>query len=295
MVQIPLEGAETLAAIVDEGSMDAAARRLRVTPSAVSQRVKALEELVGRVLLVRAKPPRVTDAGGVVVRLARQLSLVQHEAAVELGVAAADTRVSVPIAVNADSLSTWFLAPLARVADQLPVVFDLHRDDQDHTATLLARGSVMAAVTSSAVAVAGCRAHPLGALRYLPVAAPGFADAWLGEGKAGFTAAPVVNYDRRDELQNRWLRAAGVDPAAVPTHLVPASADFATAIALGLGWGMLPEAQALPMVRAGRLLVLDGPPLDVPLHWQQWNLRSHVLDRIADEVSAEATRALRRE
>jgi len=295
MVQIPLEGAETLAAIVDEGSMDAAARRLRVTPSAVSQRVKALEELVGRVLLVRAKPPRVTDAGGVVVRLARQLSLVQHEAAVELGVAAADTRVSVPIAVNADSLSTWFLAPLARVADQLPVVFDLHRDDQDHTATLLERGSVMAAVTSSAVAVAGCRAHPLGALRYLPVATPGFADAWLGEGKAGFTAAPVVNYDRRDELQNRWLRAAGVDPAAVPTHLVPASADFATAIALGLGWGMLPEAQALPMVRAGRLLVLDGPPLDVPLHWQQWNLRSHVLDRIADEVSAEATHALRRE
>lgn len=293
-MQIPLEGAETLAAIVDEGSMDAAARRLRVTPSAVSQRVKALEELVGRVLLVRAKPPRVTDAGGVVVRLARQLALVQHEAAVELGVAAADTRVSVPIAVNADSLSTWFLAPLARVADHLPVVFDLHRDDQDHTATLLERGRVMAAVTSSAVAVAGGRAHPLGALRYLPVAAPRFADAWLGEGKAGFTTAPVVNYDRRDELQNRWLRAAGVDPAAVPTHLVPASADFATAIALGLGWGMLPEAQALPLVRAGRLVVLDGPPLDVPLHWQQWNLRSHVLDRIADEVSAEATHALRR-
>ncbi|MDZ8200080.1 LysR family transcriptional regulator ArgP [Microbacterium sp. SSW1-59] len=293
-MQIPLESAETLAAIVDEGSMDAAARRLRVTPSAVSQRVKTLEETLGRVLLVRAKPARATSAGAVVVRLARQMALVQHEATVELGAEEADVRVSVAIAVNADSLATWFLRPLARVAEVHPVVFDLQRDDQDHTATLLESGVVLAAVTSAANAVSGCRVDPLGALRYLPVATPAFASRWGLADAGGLGTAPVVQYDRRDDLQNRWLRAVRVDPGAVPAHYVPSSGEFATAIRLGLGWGMLPESQALPAIRSGELEKLDGPPVDVPLYWQQWNLRSTTLDIVAAEVAAEAGRALRR-
>ncbi|GAA1944508.1 LysR family transcriptional regulator ArgP [Microbacterium aquimaris] len=292
-MQIPLDGAETLAAVIDEGSMDAAAMRLRVTPSAVSQRIKALEELVGRVLLVRAKPPRVTDAGAVVVRLARQMALIQHEATADLGADASETRMAVPIAVNADSLATWFLPPLARVCERHPVVFDLHRDDQDHTATLLESGVVMAAVTSSAVAVAGCRVEPLGSLRYLAVAAPGFVERWTTAEPGGVHRAAVVQYDRRDELQNRWLRAVGVNPSTVPAHYVPSSGDFATAIHLGLGWGMLPEAQAMPSIGRGVLTALDGPPLDVPLYWQQWNLRSRTLDLVAAEVGAEARRVLR--
>ena len=54
MLRVPADLALTLATVLDEGSLDAAARRLHVTPSAVSQRIKALEEHVGRVLLVRA-------------------------------------------------------------------------------------------------------------------------------------------------------------------------------------------------------------------------------------------------
>ncbi|HMQ38382.1 MAG TPA: LysR family transcriptional regulator, partial [Micropruina sp.] len=42
-MRIPLDQVETLAAIVDEGTLDAAAARLHLTPSAVSQRLKALE------------------------------------------------------------------------------------------------------------------------------------------------------------------------------------------------------------------------------------------------------------
>lgn len=45
-----------LAAVIECGSFDAAADRLHVTPSAVSQRIKALESRVGQVLVVRDKP-----------------------------------------------------------------------------------------------------------------------------------------------------------------------------------------------------------------------------------------------
>ncbi|NUR39861.1 MAG: LysR family transcriptional regulator, partial [Streptomyces sp.] len=85
MAELPLDQVRTLLAVVDEGTFDAAAAVLRLTPSAVSQRVKALEQRTGRVLLVRAKPVRPTESGEVVVRFARQLARLERDAWSELG------------------------------------------------------------------------------------------------------------------------------------------------------------------------------------------------------------------
>lgn len=297
-MEIPLDLARTLAVVIDEGTFDAAARRLRLTPSAVSQRVKALEQQLGRVLVVRSRPTRATDAGAAVVRLARQLALLEHDALAEFGLdAAPDRPISIALAVNADSLATWFLPALARVAERHPVVFDLHRDDQDFTAGLLESGTVMGAVTSQATPVAGCLVRPLGVMRYRAVATPAFVERWSIDPSSptasdALALAPVVDFDRRDDLQRDHLRAQGVDPEGPPRHYVPASNDFATAIKLGLGWGMLPDFQSVAELERGGLVLLAGNPIDVPLYWQQWNLRSPLLDAIADELGAEARREL---
>ncbi|QAY72193.1 LysR family transcriptional regulator ArgP [Agromyces protaetiae] len=294
-MEIPLELARTLAAVVDEGTFDAASRALGVTPSAVSQRVKALEQQLGRVLLVRTKPVHATDAGAAVVRLARQLALLEHDAIAAFGLDAAPERpTTIPLAVNADSLGTWILPALAGLAAEHPIVFDLHRDDQDFTAELLESGTVMAAITSQATPVAGCIARPLGIMRYRAVATPDYLARWLPNGltPAALSRAPVVDFDRRDDLQTGFLRFVGADPRTPPRHFVPASNDFATAIKLGLGWGMLPGFQSAAELASGALVPLGGPPIDVPLHWQQWNLRSPLLDTIADAVVAEARRTL---
>ena len=295
MMRIPLDLAETLAAIVDEGTLDAAARRLNLTPSAVSQRLKTLERQLGRVLLVRTKPARATPAGQVIVRLARQLALLEHDTLAELGAdEAGSARIEVPLAVNADSLSTWFLEPLARLSRTHPVVFDLHRDDQDFTAALLESGTVTGAVTSRAQPVAGCRVVPLGVMRYEAVAAPGFADEWFpgGPGIESLAIAPLVDFDRRDDLQTAWLAGRGADPASPPRHHVPASNDFARAVLAGLGWGLLPRFQSAGPLAAGELVGLGGAGVDVALYWQQWNLRSGLLEAIAAEVVTEARRVL---
>ncbi|GAA1935494.1 LysR family transcriptional regulator ArgP [Microbacterium aoyamense] len=295
-MRISFELAETLATVVEEGTLDAAARRLHVTPSAVSQRIRALEDLLGRVMLVRSKPARPTEAGAAVVRLARQVSLLEHDTLGELGADDGDGRTSVPLAVNADSLATWFLEPLARLSQRHPVVFELHRDDQDFTAGLLESGTVMGAVTSRATPVAGCRVSELGAMRYEAVATPAYVERWLDGGvdAVSLAAAPLVDFDRRDDLQTQWLVAMGVDPALPPRHYVPASNDFATAARLGLGWALLPTFQSDEGIATGQLVRLGGPPMDVPLHWQQWNLRSSLLDAIADEIVAEGRRVLSR-
>ena len=284
---------ETLAAVIDSGTFDAAARVLGVTPSAVSQRIKAFEQELGRVLVVREKPIRATESGESLLRLARQLALLERDADTQLGLDEGAS-FAVPIAVNADSMATWLLPALVRVATERSITVDLHRDDEEHTAALLASGSVMAAVTSQAAPVPGCTATPLGSLMYRPVATPEYVARWFPRGMnaASFALAPVVDFDRKDDLQRRYLRSVAAD-ATPPRHFVPASADFAHAIELGLGWGMLPDTQSAPARTDGRLVDLDrGASIAVDLYWQQWNLRSDLLDAVAASVLAEARRQL---
>jgi LysR family transcriptional regulator, chromosome initiation inhibitor len=296
MSMIPSELIETLATVVKEGTFDAAAGALHVTPSAVSQRIKALEQRVGRVLVVRTKPVQATEAGEVLLRLGQQLALLEHETLRQLGTEPDHGRpTSLPIAVNADSLATWILPPLARVAAREPVVFDLVRDDQDHTAGLLASGTVMAAVASDATPVPGCTSTPLGRMRFRACATPAFAERWFPDGPtpAALDRAPRIDYDRKDTLQARFAHRLARRASDPSRHYVPASADFAIATRLGLGWAMLPAEHSTDPVQTGELVDLaPGRHLDVPLHWQQWNLRSSLIDAVAAEVKAEAARAL---
>ncbi|MFF4319720.1 LysR family transcriptional regulator ArgP [Streptomyces sp. NPDC001568] len=298
MDELPLEQVRTLLAVVDEGTFDAAATALHVTPSAVSQRVKALEQRTGRVLLMRTKPVRPTESGEVVIRFARQLARLERDARVELGMGMADGLgpVRLPIAVNADSLATWFLPALTRVPQDPPVCFELYREDEGHTTALLREGQVMAAVTSSPDPVAGCTVRALGMARYLPVASPAFVARHLtGTRARDLREAPVIVFDRRDELQDGYVRAltGGVAGAAVARHQVPTSEGFRDAVAAGLGWGLVPESQALPLLEAGALVPLDpAPPLDVPLYWQQWKLDSPALATVAGVVAQAAMESL---
>ncbi|HWV49211.1 MAG TPA: LysR family transcriptional regulator ArgP [Microbacterium sp.] len=296
-MQIPLDSATTVAAIVDAGSLDQAARTLNITPSAVSQRLKSLEEQLGRVLIVRGRPATATAAGEAIVRLARQLALLEHDALVGFGLDETEkSRVSVPLAVNADSMATWFLPPLARLARERGIDFDLHRDDQNFTARLLESGTVMAAVTSEDAPVAGCTVTGLGVLAYDAMATPDYAARWFSEGVTAdaLRRAPFVDFDRRDSLQHSWLASQGVDERGIPRHYVPASHDYAQAVRLGLGWGMVPALQEPVGADRGILQPLGGETIRVPLYWQQWSLRSELLDAIAAEIAAEAARVLER-
>ncbi|MFI8091120.1 LysR family transcriptional regulator ArgP [Streptomyces sp. NPDC086080] len=299
MTDLPLDQVRTLLAVVDEGTFDAAAAALHVTPSAVSQRVKALEQRTGRVLLLRTKPVRPTESGEVLVRLARQVARLEQDAYGELGLSGAGEPTRVSVAVNADSLATWFLGALTRLPSRAGLCFELRREDEAHTAALLREGTVMAAVTSSPDPVPGCSVRHLGSMRYLPVAHPEFAAEHLaGPLREALPGAPVVVFDRRDDFQDGFVRrlTRGRAEASARRHHVPTSEGFAAAVAAGLGWGMVPEVQAEPLLRAGRLTVFaPDRAVDAPLYWQQWKLDSPALAAVTDAVTEAAAEALRRQ
>lgn len=274
---------DALVAIADHGSFDAAARALQVTPSAVSQRVRALEAQVGQVVVERSSPCRPTPAGEVLVRLGRQQQLILDEAVDALS-DRHRAAVDLPVAVNADSLATWFRDVVAEVAGWSGTALVLHVEDQAYSADLLRRGEVLAAVTSDPVAVQGCSAVPIGSMRYRPAATPAFAARWRRGRSHDWAAAPVVVFNDKDHLQADVLAARGLGAPPV-VHRVPTSADYLEALRLGLGWGMLPDQQLRPDVAAGRLVALPGGDhLDVALHWQRWRLDSPVLDRLTAAV-----------
>jgi LysR family transcriptional regulator (chromosome initiation inhibitor) len=296
MMTFASEHLVTLRALVDEGTFEAAAQRLHMTQSAVSQRIKQLERTAGQVLVQRTTPVTTTAAGDVVLRYARQVQLLADDAAVELGQGGAEgPGTSIAVAVNADSLATWFLEALAALPPEVGAVFDLHREDQVNTTSLLRSGTVLAAVTSTREPLQGCSSEPLGLMRYRAVASPGYVDRWLGgvPRMGRVDAAPMLDFDRSDQLQRGFLVASlGYDPRP-PRTFVPSSADFARAARLGLGWGLLPEAQCLDLLDDGSLVELaPGEHVDLALYWQRWALSSRLLDTLTESVRSSAAEAL---
>lgn len=284
-----------LAAVADHGTLEAASRALHLTPSAVSQRMKALERSVGAVLLRRTRPVTPTEAGRPVLLLARQLAALTTDAAAALD-SAVTARPVVRMAVNADSLATWVLPALASVAEAVRITFV--REDQDHTAELLRDGTVMAAITSQRTPVQGCTVESLGAMRYRPMAAAEFTARWFAEGvtPATLAVAPVVVFDDRDRLQTDRLEEAGVSWGVPPWHTVPASTQFSEAVRYGYGWGMLPDLEGRAWDGVD-LASVPGSCLthhDVALYWQQWSLQTASLDAVAAAVRAGAAGSLLR-
>lgn len=289
-----------LVAVIREGSFDRAASVLHVTPSAISQRIKQLEEHVGGVVVVRGSPCTTSRVGETVYRHALQVELLEKDL---LGsIAPSKAQVAMPstpmtVAVNADSLATWLIPALARFVEQTGQLVEIVVDDQDHTAEWLRSGRVLGAITAEARPVLGCRVEPLGVMRYRATASPAFVRRWLARGVSvrALRKAPALIFNRRDELQERFLRRVlGGRAGQLQAHVVPSPTAFIEASLLGLGWGMNPEQLADAHLKSKRLVeLLPGKWLDVPLFWQQWALASESLNRLAAALGAEASKALR--
>ncbi len=291
-----------VAAVVREGSFERAALALHVSASAVSQRVKLLEERLGQVLVVRGQPCTATATGLALCRHAEQVAMLEAELARQLpglpGLGPgpdAPAQTTLRVAVNADSLATWFVHAAAAFATADSALLDLRLEDEDHTAEQLRGGEVLAAVTALATPVQGCRSLPLGRMRYLATASPAFVQRHFMRGVDAQTLAraPCLTFNQKDRLQDTWMQAQCGHPVAPPRHWLPASQAFVDASIAGLGWGLNPARLVTPALARGELVeLLPGQDLWVALHWQHPRAAAPMLQRLTAAVLAAAKTGL---
>jgi LysR family transcriptional regulator (chromosome initiation inhibitor) len=290
-------GFQAVAEVLREGSFDRAARRLNITPSAVSQRVKQVEERLGAVLILRGQPCRGTPEGLAILRHMEGLGILERDLVARLPAVRGEGEgpPTLALATSADSLGTWFLEAVAPFAREGGFLLDIAVDDQEHTADWLRQGRVLGAVTALAEPVRGCRSVPLGALRYRATCSPTFHARHFADGvtPAALEAAPALTFNRKDRLQDLWIQARLGQDVSFPTHWLPSTQGFVEAARLGLGWGLNPEALVVDALARGDLVeLLPDTPLDTPLFWQARRLSADVLPGLERALRAVARHAL---
>lgn len=294
---IDYSAALAVARIVQTGSFEKAARALNVTPSAISQRVRQLEERMGTVLIERGTPCVATEKGAWLCRHMELVGMLENDLLKHLP-ALGDQQVgptTVDIAVNADSLGTWFLPAVAAFSQNSTVLLNITVDDQEHTAEALRRGRVLAAVTALAEPVAGCRTIPLGRLRYHATASPDFMQRHFPQGVTSdaLAHAPAMTFNQKDLLQRDWIRHVFGKDVSGPTHFLPSTQGFVEACLLGMGWCLNPIHLVRDLLASGRLVELvPGAVLDVSLHWQVSRLAAGQFSELTNAVVGAARREL---
>ena len=292
---------ECVAAIVEEGGFERAARKLHITQSAVSQRLRSLEAQVGSVLVERTRPVKPTSAGRLLLKHAKQLRLLRADLAHELQELAPQTGQSlageiVSIAINADSIATWAMTALDElVKSGLPL--EVAVDDQDFTQELLRSGQVMGCVTTLNQALRGCTAQPLGAMRYVAVASAEFAQEKLPQGltRKNFNQFPYLSFNRKDDMQAEFVaRFLGLKKLSLQHQiLLPSCEAQVRAVRAGWGLAVLPELLVQPALQAGDLVdAAPGHALPIALYWHCWNLESRVLTRVSQALLSKARELL---
>ncbi len=292
---------EALALVVEQGGFDKAARTLHLTQSAVSQRVRQLEEQSGLILLARTSPPKPTAAGLRMLKHYRQVRLLEDDLS-DVFAPAADASgdtpaVSLPIGVNGDSLSTWFFQAVEPFLEQDRALLDLRIEDQELTHRLLRDGDVVGCVSTLDKAIQGCSLAYLGRMDYRLVCAPGFARQWFARGvtQESVRRAPSVAFDRVDNLNLLYYRKKfGTVPPDIPVHYIPWPEQFNEFILAGRACGMMPDQHTESLLEAGRLVNPD-PELVVAVHlyWHSWNIASELLQHFSRVLLDGAHRLLR--
>jgi LysR family transcriptional regulator (chromosome initiation inhibitor) len=272
---------EALAMVAREGSFEKAAGVLFITQSAVSQRVKLLEEQMGQVLLARTVPCRPTPAGRKLLKHYLQVRRLEEELLGETGDAAGFEFTSIAVGINADSLALWLLDAIHPFLLEERVLLDIRVDDQEQTHRLLRDGDVVGCISTREQPMQGCSVEYLGRMTYRMVAAPGFVARWFEKGFSleGVAKAPALIFDRKDDLHHKFLRQAFGEIPAFPAHYVPSVEKYAQLVTSGIAYGMLPDQQLEPLMPAGQVVdLLPGCQVSVTLYWHCWSLKSRLLN-----------------
>lgn len=269
-----------LDAVLQEQNFERAARSLHLTQSAISQRIKQLEQQFAEPLLIRSQPLQATPLGQKLLAHYRQVHQLEIELAGELTPTTPQGPIRISIAVNADSLATWFLPAIAPLLEQHPIELNLLVDDESRTLDKVREGQAFGAISLQSQPLAGCCIDELGEMHYLLTASPAFVARHFPNGltRETLAKAPAVAFDQRDDMHVSFMRRHfGLEPGGYPCHTVHSSEAFVAMAEQGLACCLIPELQIRQHLATGSLVNLSPDHrLTEPLYWHRWVLEKGI-------------------
>ena len=287
---------EALAMVILEQGFEKAAHKLHLTQSAISQRVKLLEDQTGQVLLIRDTPPKATSAGRRLLKHYLQVKRLEDDLHPFSNATPDDQFDSISIGVNEDSLDLWFFDAIQPFLSAERVVLDLKVDDQEQTHAFLKNGEVVGCISSMDHAMQGCQMTSLGRMTYHLMSTAEFSEQWFKDGvsRKSLQKAPAVIFSRKDDLHNKICRRLLGEAIPIPNAFyIPSSMKFFELIASGFAYGMVPDLQGMHLLRSGGLIDLaPNCQITVDLNWHCWNLKSPLLEKLTQSLVRGAKKLL---
>jgi LysR family transcriptional regulator, chromosome initiation inhibitor len=288
---------EAFAAVIEHQSFERAAKALSVTRGAISQRIKLLEGMLSTILIIREQPISPTKAGEAVLRHVKTLRLLEHETYLSVAQKIdVQSRAQVAIAVNADSLATWFEAFSHQLLKQLSVELEILVEDQEHTWQILNRGDAIGCVSTESKSSQGFNAIQLGSMEYRCVSTPEFAQQHFKEGMTlqNAISSPAILFNRKDNLHDIFLeKLFGMKIGKYVRHYFPSPAALLNAKLEGSGYGLVPMAIAKPFLECGRLIDLaPSNSVLITLYWHHWQIESELGKKITELLVQTARESL---
>ena len=261
-----------LSAVVRCGSFDGAAALLKITPSAVSQRISSLERKLGVMLVKRSKPCAATSTGARLCAHAEQVRAL--EANLEDALSGAETialasPVSVSLSLDETLAGSWLVRALSAFCAQQHVLLRFVRED-DVTDDCLRAGTVQALLSTADKSRPTCTTERIGTLTHVAVASNRVIERHFSAGvsKRALTRVACLASPRTALLATRWVRTVTRATAEVPMHVMLTGDDVRAACLADMGWALCPAPAVTDDIRAGRLVhLLPGHTLDVGVYW----------------------------
>jgi molybdate transport repressor ModE-like protein len=248
-------------AVVEQGSFAAAARQLGLVPSAVTYRIRQLEDALDVLLFDRSsRQARLTAAGGELLTAGQQLLQDIDAMANRVKRVATGWEAEFTIAVDT-SLSSSTVMELSDAFYALQPTTRLRLREEALAGTLEAvtsgRADLALGVVVEPGTTAGINSHELGDLLFVYAVSPNHPLSQAPEpiGDDVLIKHRVVAVS--DSAQQRSMALTlglltGQDVFTVPTMRAKLDAQLR-----GLGGGFLPEPLARPYIDSGRLVVRE--------------------------------------
>jgi len=278
-----------LSSIIEMQSFELAANKLFITQSAISQRIKLLEENIGQPILIRSQPIELTAVGEQLLSHFKKVQQLENELLPELLPDKPTKPMKISLALNADSMATWFIQAVTPVLKEHLVELNLLIAHEEQTLDKLRTGEAIGAVSVIKKPLKGHRSFELGKMNYCLVCSKSFQKKYFVEGvtKLSLKMAPAISYDHQDDMHERFIvKHFGLASSEYYSHSVRSSEAFVELAKQGVAYCLVPELQIKAELASGELIKLcPQKQLIQTLYWHSWILVKGVNKTISQEIT----------